>query len=75
MEKNLNEVGKRIGIATDEVKNILRRRKREIVIGGIVILALAFASNILYVGTYYGGTSLEDFLKNFRILRWLFGWV
>ena len=66
------DIGQKIGINKQDIKNTFQRRKRTLITGAIVVVALAFASNIYYLGTHYGGISLEDFLNNFRILRYLF---
>ena len=73
MDRNLYEIGQRIGIAKDEIKYTLKRRKRTIITGALVIVALALVSGAFYLGTRYGGISIEDFLNRFKIFRFLFG--
>lgn len=73
MEKNIYEIGQRIGIAKSEIKDTLKRRRKTIITGALIIVALAFIGNVAYLGTHYGGISIEDFLSRFRILRFLFG--
>jgi hypothetical protein len=72
-EKNVYDIGQKIGIEKNDIKNMFQKQKKKIITGAIIVVALAFASNIYYLGTHYGGISLEDFLSNFRFLRFLFG--
>lgn len=73
-EGELYKIGQRIGIKKSEIQATLKKRKRTIITGAVVIVALAFIANVCYLGTHYGGVSIEDFLSRFKILRYLFGW-
>ena len=56
----------------DEIKYTLKKQKKTIIAGALVVVALAFIGNLYFLGTRYGAMSLEDF-KFLRILRILFG--
>jgi hypothetical protein len=75
MNTKLKELGKKLKMSETDMKNILQNRRKIIVTSAVVIIALAFASNIYYLGKYYGGVSIEDFLNRFRLLRFLFGLI
>ena len=49
-------------MAKEEIKNTFKTRKNLIITGALVIVALAFISNMYYLGTRYGGISIEDFM-------------
>ena len=65
--EDLFEVGQKLGMKKDEIKYTLKRQKKTVIAGALVVVALAFIGNLYFLGMKYGGISLEDF--NFRILR------
>ena len=72
MNAKLKEIGQKLGMNEVDIKSVLQRR-RMLTISAVFVIALAFASNIYYLGMYYGGVSIEDFFSRFKILRLLFG--
>jgi len=71
MNAKLKEIGQKLGMNEVDIKSVLQRRM--LTISAVFVIALAFASNIYYLGMYYGGVSIEDFFSRFKILRLLFG--
>lgn len=72
-EDNLLKIGQTLGIAKDEIKNTIKRRKNLFIMGAVFSLALASMYSFYHLGTEYGGISWEDFefFKNKFFFRFL----
>jgi hypothetical protein len=70
MENSVYEIGQRIGMAKSEIKNTLKRNKKTIIVGAVIVVAVAFAGNLYYLGVHYGGISWQDF-RIFKFLSYL----
>lgn len=69
----LYDLGQTLGVTKDEIKSTLRRRRNQILLAVVPVMAFAFAATTIRVfGVRYGGISIEDF-RIFRILRLIFG--
>ena len=73
-ETQLYGIGQKLNISSFDIKNTIKRRKKLIITTAIAIGAIT-AVSIAYLGTRYGGISLEDFeiFKRFKFLKLLFG--
>ena len=71
MDNAIYEIGQRIGMAKSEIKHTLKRNRKSIIIGAIIIAAVALIGNLYILGVRYGGVSWEDF-RIIRILRLFF---
>ena len=74
IEMQLYGIGQKLNISRHDIKNTIKKRKKLIITTAIAIGAIS-AVSIAYLGTRYGGISLEDFeiFKRFKFLKLLFG--
>jgi hypothetical protein len=73
IETKLYSTGQKLNISRNDIKNTIKKRKKLIIAITIAIGAIS-AFSIAYLGTYYGGISIEDFqiFKRCKFLRLLF---
>lgn len=74
IETKLFLTGQKLGISKIDIKNTIKKRKKLILASILAIGALSFVT-VAYLGTKYGGISIEDFeiFKRFKFLKLLFG--
>jgi len=74
MNGSINEISQKLGLTKSEIRHTLKRNKRIIVAGALVVVALALIGNLYHLGVMYGGISLRDFkfLSRLRIFQFLF---
>ena len=74
MKKNIYRIGQSLGITKKEISNTIKKRKKLVIAATIAIGAIT-AATVAYLGTHYGGVSIEDFeiFKRFKFLKLLFG--
>lgn len=74
MKQNLYKIGQNLGISKKDITNTIKKRKKLVIAATIAIGAIT-AVTFAYLGTHYGGVSIEDFeiFKRFKFLKLLFG--
>ena len=59
--ESIYEASQKLGIKKDEIKQTMIRKKKTIIAGALVLVALAFIGNLYYLGSFYGGIGVDDF--------------
>jgi hypothetical protein len=59
-EKNLYKIGEKLGITEAEIKTTLKRNRKKIIAGALVIITAIVIGNSYFLGMHYAGISIKD---------------